>query len=392
MPEVGATVTAPLHKPRIEVVRVADVHAEALAEFFRAVWSRDATADSIRADRARAAAANPVEPGTDIPAFVFLADAKVLGYISTIPTRLWNGSAEHPAHWFIGFMVLPEHRGGPVGHAVLKEAIRQLGLTAVMTVALPSRRLFKALGFHDFGPIANHVTLLRPARVLRVLDLNALGISAVPGWAIRALGVAQRTGLATIAGVTAAGALGIWRAVGGSTGNVRTAHGMPATAELDSLWTSVREYLSAAPVRDGAYIHWRYGASQADAYVVITAREGESLAGIAAVRRPRAEGDARLRGIKVATLSDILFSPERRDVGLSLLAAAERSARAMGADAMLCTASHPAITSLLPPRAYVELAGNVHFLVRDLKNAHGLPQALPDWWLMRGDASSDEVF
>jgi len=381
-------VSAVQHKPRIEVLRVGEEHAEPLAEFYRAVWSRDAVASGVRAARAAAAAANPVEPGADIPAFAFLSDGKVLGYIGTVPTRFWNGTAEHRAHWFKGFMVLPEFQGGPVGHAVLKEAIRQLGLTAVMTVALPSRRLFKALGFRDHGAIGNYVALLRPGRVLRALDLEALGIGVVPPGAIRALKLAQRSGLPGVAGVLGGAALALWRATVARSG-VATVEEMPTVAELDELWKSVRPGLAGAAVRDGAYIRWRYGASRGDGYAVIAARPGGQLAGIAAVRRPAEESDPRLRGIRVATLSDVLFPTSRRDVALALLAAAERTARDMGADALLCTASHPSVTSLLPRRAYVKLPGNVHFLVRDPGDAHATAATLVDWWVTRGDGDSD---
>ncbi|MGI9076624.1 MAG: GNAT family N-acetyltransferase [Gemmatimonadaceae bacterium] len=388
-----AQITATLrHRPRIEVVRVGDEHAESLVEFFEAIWSRKTSAESIRADRAAAAAANPVEPGADIPAFVYLSDGKVLGYISTIPARFWNGVTAYPGHWFIGFMVLPEFRGGPVGHAVLKEAIRQLGLIAGMVVALPPRRLFKALGFNDYGAISNYLTLIRPARVFGALDLEALGMSSVPGWAVRLLRLAQRTGIATAAGLVGGGALVAWRTAVEGNGKVTLREETPARSELDTLWNQVRARLAGASVRDGWYFPWRYGSSQGGKYVFIAARDGKELAGVAIVRRPRDEGDPRLSGIKVATLSDILFSPERRDVALGLLAAAERAAHSMGADALLCTASHPAITSLLPRRAYVKLPGNVHFLVRDVKDAHAMPKALTEWWLMRGDANADEVF
>ena len=43
------------------------------------------TAEGIRASRAAQAAANPVEPGADVPAFVFLLDGRALGYIGSIP-------------------------------------------------------------------------------------------------------------------------------------------------------------------------------------------------------------------------------------------------------------------------------------------------------------------
>jgi GNAT superfamily N-acetyltransferase len=379
-------------RAHIEVTRVGEDHAEPLADFFRAVWSPDVQAADVLADRAVAAAANPVERGADIPAFAFLSDGKVLGYIGTLPTRLWNGTAEHPAHWFKGFMVRPEFRGGPVGHAVLKEAVRQLDLTAVMTVALPSRRLFTSLGFRDHGAIANYVTLVRPGRVLRALDLEALGFSAVTPLARRTLDLAQRSGLPAVAGVFGGAALGLWRATVGRSGGVATVEEMPSPSELDDLWKSVRPGLAAGAVRDSTYIRWRYGASQGDRYAVIAARTGGRLAGIAAVRRPREKGDSRLRGIRVATLSDVLFPKARRNVALALLAAAERTARDMDADAMLCTASHPSVTSALRRRAYVKLPGNIHFLVRDSNDAHAMPGSLADWWVTRGDANSDEVF
>lgn len=380
-------------KPRIEVVRVGAEHMDALADFFREVWDPHATGASVLASRAKAAVDNPVEPGVDIPAFVFLADDRVLGYISTIPIRVWNGSTEHAAHWMKGFMVRPDSRNGPVGYLILKEAVRHLGLAMVLTVAPPSRRLFEALGFRDHGALGNHLTLLRPARVFRTLDIDALGIGGLPSWMPRVVRAGQRSGLATLGGWIVGGALAAWkgaRSIVARGFDVRTGFGSATREELDTLWRRVRPGLCAGSVRDGAYLPWRYASD--DAYEMVTVREGTEVVGLAVVRRPRDDGDPRLRGIKVATLSDLLFSTDRTDVAVATLAAAEGAARALGADALLCTVSHPAVTSALPRRAYVALPGNVHFLARDQKGAHALPPSLADWWLTRGDASSDEAF
>ncbi|MEJ7810377.1 MAG: GNAT family N-acetyltransferase [Gemmatimonadaceae bacterium] len=382
-------------KPQVEVVRVSDAHAEALADFLRASWGDTSTPADVRAARAAAAAANPVEPGADVPTFIFLSDGKVLGHIGTIPVRFWNGTGEHAAHWFNGFMVLPEFRNGPIGYSVLKEAVRQLGIVAVLTVAAPSRRLFKAMGFVDYGAVPNHIAVLHPSRVLTALDVEALGLGGLPPWAPRLVRLAQRTGLAALGGAVAAGALGIWKLARGAASGLDTSVGADAAsvAELDALWRAARAGIAASPVRDGAYLKWRYGpAEQGDAYEMVAVRDGRELVGAAAVRRPRGEGDPRLRGIKVATLSEIIFPPARADAGLATLAAAERAARALGADALLCTASHPALAALLPRRGFVRLPGNAHFMVRDPKNAHALPPALDAWWITRGDASADEVF
>ena len=76
-----------------------------------------------------------------------------------------------------GFMVLPEHRNGPIGYLVLKEAVRRLGIAAVLTVADPSRRLFEAMGFRNLGMLSNQILPLRPARIAASIDAEALGKS-----------------------------------------------------------------------------------------------------------------------------------------------------------------------------------------------------------------------
>jgi hypothetical protein len=94
----------------------------------------------------------------------------------------------------------------------------------------------------------------------------------------------------------------------------------------------------------------------------------------------------------MATISDALFAPDATRAGLAALAGAERVARDMDADALLCSTTHPAITGLLARRAYVRLPGNVHLMIRDPKGAAGLSTNAGAWWVMRGDAGSDEVF
>jgi predicted N-acetyltransferase YhbS len=382
-------------RPQVEVVRANDAHDSALAEFYRAVWDRDATEESVRSGRKQAAAANPVERGAESPRFVFLRDGQVLGHIGTIPARFWNGAEECAGAWFKGFMVLPEHRNGPVGFTVLKEAIRQSGISAVLTVALPSRRLFAALGFVDHGPVPNHLLVLRPGKVLGALDVAALGMGDSASGVGRLVRLAQRLRLAHATGVVAGVGFALWkglRGFGARRATIHTGASVATPDEITALWLRARESLAAAQVRDADYLIWRFAAPPADTYEFAAVRERGALAGIAVVRRPREDGDPRLRGIKVATLSDILFDPTRPDIGMATLRAAEHIARRMGADAMLCTASHAVLAAALRRRAFVRLSGNVHFMLRDPGNEKKWPVELERWWITRGDAESDGVF
>lgn len=371
---------------RIEAILAADEHADAVAAFFRAVWNGDGGAPSRNAQ------------ASDAPAAIVWDGTRVLGYCGTIPYRLWDGLAEHPAHWVKGLMVLPEYRRGPIGFLVAKQLAMHLTCATALVVAPPARRLFVALGYKDLGAVTNFVRLLRPARLARGLDVGDLGLG-LPRWLAAAIRAAQRAGLATVASGAAGVVLDLAASTLGrpTTGLVTACTmGAPSREELDLLWRSAREAIAASPVRDGLYLRSRYGADGTPAddcrYSFITARDDGRLVGIAVLLQPKATGDPRLRGVRVATISDVVFAPSHAGVGLAVLAAAERAARAAGADAILCTTDHRALRRVLWRRAYVPLPGNVHFFVRDTTGSVRLPRDLDSWWLARGDSGADEVF
>jgi GNAT superfamily N-acetyltransferase len=376
-------------KARIEVVPIADEHAEAVAEFFRVVgWDPLATAAKVRRGRARA---NPFFEGAEPPTVLFLSDGKVLGYVTSIPVMVWNNGAERRADWIKGVMVHPDHRNGPIGFLLIKELMSRLTCPLSLVVGEPARRLFGALGMTDTGTMPNYIGLLNAGAVLKKLDPKAVGLS-LPEWVAGAVRLAQRTGAATLLGACAGSALRLKALVcSRSSRGLRSgcARAFPKAADLDRLWHSVRRELEAAPVRNGRYLTWRYGHD--DTYNPIAVTERGELVGFAVVRRPRADGDPRLRGIRTASLSDLVFAPSRRDVAAALLREADAVARSFGADALLCSASHPSLHAALSRRGYFRAPANLHFLLKHSAQ-RGVPDALSAWWLMRGDANADEVF
>jgi hypothetical protein len=122
-------------------------------------------------------------------------------------------------------------------------------------------------------------------------------------------------------------------------------------------------------------------------------RRAGAPCGALVLRRPSEDGDPRLRGVRVATLADLLFRPSDPAAGLAVLGAAERLAREQGADAILCSAPHATLGRLLRRQGYLPLPGNVHFFVRDVTGEPpALAARLEEWWLTRGDGESDEAF
>lgn len=380
--------------PSTEVVRASAKHAEAMAEFFRRVWDPSATAASVISGRATDARANPGSDGQESPTFLFLSNGNAVGYVGSIPTRLWNAGEEHRLHWIKGLMVLPEYRGGPVGYYVLREADRQVGSSMALVVSLAARRLFTALGYIDLGTLPNELRILRAGRVLSCIDPAALGLSRIPKVPYRVLRLLQRSHATASLGALAEAAFRAWVGIRGRANRklqLSVDGAPPERRELDALWQQVRPSLGATQTRDALYVLWRYGADKGP-YTFVTVREAGRLVGVGVVRRPNEEGDARLNGLRIATLAEALFSPERPAVGLALLKAAERAARAFKADALLSSGNAEALRSLTRRRAYVRIPGNVHFLIKDNAERCRMPRKLSEWWLTRGDAESDGVF
>lgn len=384
------------NQPLIQVTRITDDISDEVAGFLRKTWANDATGDRVRGARAEASALNPAFPGEDIPAVVYLLDCEVIGHLGTVPVKFWNGRTETPGHWLRGFMVLPEHRNGPVGFALLREMLKHVDVSGIMTVTTAARRLFKAVGYVECGVIPNFISLLRPERVASSIDIANLGLG-LPGWAHRLARFAQTAGIARTAGKFVGVGLRAWRSMSGSTQGLTTdlSGSLPSRDSIDDLWSRARPTIPAGAVRDGSFLSWRYDPRAQSMYEAVAVFEpgiNGRLVALAIVRRPSEQTDPRLRGIKVATLADILYRPDDQNAALAALTGAEHVALRMGADAILCSAAHPAITSVLRRRAYARLPGNVHLMISDARRTLELPMNVDSWWVTRGDAHSDGTF
>jgi len=383
-----ADVKASPSSGKVEIVLGSDEHAALTRAFFREVWPSDTESPAPREASSESASAGP-SPARS-PSSLAILDDRVIGYLGTIPLRFWNGEVEQSGYWFKGFMVLPEYRNGPIGFALVKELSRHVPIGFVITVQPASWRLFKAIGLTHLGALENRLRLLRPACVFRKIDFDRLGISGTSRGVSTAVKVAQRIGVAGVGGMLVGGVLGAWSMLRGSQ-----AKGIRATvvdridrAEYDALWSRSRQRFQFAQVRDGEYVQRRF--LSGGAYTLIEARDDATLVGFGAVRRPRSEGDERLAGLVVAPLSDVFTPLDRTDAALAILACAEKAARSLGADALMCSASHPFLLSALSARAYLRVPPTLQFLARVGKGES--VGSISDWWLLRADGNADEGF
>lgn len=364
---------------KIELRRVAPEHLPMVAAFYRAAWhdgdDESTTQSALRSEWFERA-----------PAVIAIQGDRIVGYLGTLPMRLWKDGREVDAHWFKGFMVLPEFRNGPIGFALVREAMKHVNDVAVLTVQPASWRLFQAAGLTLVGAVPNYLRLLRPARVAQTLDLARVPLGRIPSWAISGGRLAQRIGIAGLGGALAGIGASTAAAIRGA-GDAVTIGGLDdAGAEIDGTWNRMRGSTRFAQARTAEYVRERYtdAALFRRSYV-----KGTAGAAFTMVRRPRAGGDERLSGLSVAVLSDLIAPLDQPGLILSAVSRAEDDARALSADALMCSASHPSLAPLLKRRSWITIPPNLQFLARINDAA---PSVLADWWLTRADGNSDEGF
>jgi predicted N-acetyltransferase YhbS len=367
---------------RSEVLRVEPAHIELLTRFIRAVWSPAATEEEVAASRRRAAAANPAFPGEEPPTFLFLLDGQPVGHLTTIPCRLKIGGWTGPAHWMKGLWVLPEHRNGPIGALLVRAAVTAVDVALATAVESAPRRLFSAFGFQDLGALPEHVKILRSRAVLRRLGASQLPLP-LRGPLRRLASLVAVPGIRELAAITLETGVGVWRF---AHGGVRAASANLAEAvspqERGDLWRAAEGALEASAVRD-VPDHAPSVGSRSFAVRL----HGRTL-GVARVKRPAA-ADPRLNGIALATLADALCDPRDHRALDRVIAGAERCAAELGADALLCSASHKQLRHALARRGFLGLAGSVHLLVRPAGGAPS-PPPLEQWWCLRADGGADD--
>lgn len=395
---------------RVSVLSASD--GPALSAFYRAVWSSGSPAGETASPEpsSQQDTAAP-DPGTDTavsslpcpftatppPVVGVYAGADLIGHLGSIPTQFWDGErgTGTGAHWLKGLMVLEQYRNGPIGYQLVKEMMKQVAVTAVMTVAPAARRLFQAVGFKDLGSVPNYVSVIRPTRVLRSIDVERLGLTSLPRALRTMLGLARLPPVAWIGGGLAAAGLGLIDGANHLTClglSTRTSAKPPAAAETDTVWERLRTQLSLAPSRCGAYMEWRYAGGRPGRYEFIEVRRGAQLAGLVVVRRPERVDDPRLAGLRVGLVVDLVVDPTDTAAVTAAFLAARKWGKKASCDAVLLTLSHLGVGRLVKRLGFVRIPGNVHFMLRAPAGAPiTAPKDTGRSWLTRGDAWGDDI-
>jgi hypothetical protein len=380
----------------LRVRRLGEEDAGAIAEFFRAAaWDPNATPEGAREMLRTLAAENPFEPGTGPPTVGVFVGARLAGFVTTIPTRFWNGKEYAAGHWLKGYTVLEEYRNGPIAYLLLKEMMKHVGLVASMPAPLGARQLSTALGMRDLGAVRDYIEPLRPARILRKLDIGRFEhLNALPRAVSVAVKVAQIPPFAHAVGALitlSLTALRLPSMVSGRRLTTQLGERLPGEAALDGLWARAQRAQSHSATRSGAYLRWRYARGAQAHYCFASAWRGEDLVGVAVLAPPQRPDDSRIAGLGIGSVVDLVLDPDCPGALPAVLVVARRWARSANYDALLLTASLGALRGPLLRAGYLRMPGNIHLLLRDPGGAYGLSTNLDAWMVTRGDAWGDHV-
>ncbi len=314
-------------------------------------------------------------------------NGEAIAHVTTIPIRLWYGGTERPAYWIKGLWVLPEAQRSSAGFLVLRAAVTALRYPTLALVHEPAAiRLFQALGYTELGGLPNRLRVLRPAALLARLEV----VAALAGRSGNAWRLSSRLARVTapVLGPIVGAGHAIWVAL--RTASFRgLATLLRATVddhEVDSLWRATREHLGPAVVRDGLAIARRYSSGE---YAFVEVRDRGRLVGLGVVKRPNSRGDARLGGLRISTLADVLYRPGEEDVARLLLRGAERAAKAFDADALLVSTSPVVMGPVTRQLGYATVPANLHVLAKIPDVMSETPNDFGDWWISRGDSEGD---
>lgn len=387
--------SAPLSDP-LRVRRLDEQDAGPIAELFRAAeWDDGATADGVREMLRTAALENPIEPGKAPPTVGAFIGTRLVGFVTTIPTQFWNGETHAAAHWLKALCVLQEHRNGPIALLLMRGILKHVDLAASMPASPVARQLSAQLGMLDLGAVRDYIEPLRPTRILRKLDVRRFEhLGRLPRTMSVAITVAKIPPLAYVIGALISLGLTVLRLPSVLAGRrLRTQLGarLPAEAALDSLWARAQQTGSCAPTRSGAYLRWRYECGGKGHYSFASAWSGDDVVGLAVLAPPRRPNDARIAGLGIGSVVDLVVDPSCPAALPSVLGVARRWARDANYDALLLTASHRSLSGPLLRAGYVQMPGNIHLMLRDPGGKYGLSTDLGAWMVTRGDAWGDHL-
>ena len=284
-------------------------------------------------------------------------EGRVVAQTCLMPVSLKIGIGVCRAGWYQDFVVLPEFRGQGLGSLlvehVTEDAKNYLDVLLVAGTNKISYAIFKKSGFSDIGFVGRNVMVARMAPLFRLFRIFAKS--------------SRQRGEVKI---TETGALG---------------------REFDDFWLSVSKSFPNIVKRDAETLKWRFIDQPWRDYRILIAESNGTLKGYAAISQGRVF-KGRLGNLRMGIVSDILFDPKEKHIGLSLLEAAVKYL-SKGCDIVRCDILCRGVEPVIRSAGFMPIKSNNRFLAKPLNEEMGYGDMIgPDkklWHLTYGDSDLD---
>jgi predicted N-acetyltransferase YhbS len=148
--------------------------------------------------------------------------------------------------------------------------------------------------------------------------------------------------------------------------------------EFDQFFAIVKHHFQYITVRDSVTLNWRFIDSHKNKYRILVARGKDKIVGYSVLRRMN------MKQFDVLAIVDILFSPERPDVGKALLNAVHKAAINLNVDMISCMLnSHDPLCPTLQGAGYFKTPETFSLFVHEPKgtNHHFSTDSFNNWHL-----------
>jgi len=281
---------------------------------------------------------------------------RLVGLCAYMPFTLRARGQDLPSAWFVDFYVLPDFQGHGLGKRLTTWVEERFAVTASLSQTEMAYRVFKKLGWHERRGVTLYVN----------------------PWPLRRLLVKPARGL--------------------QFSSCTIDHGLSVAADLDSLWSRLRDAYPSIARRSSADLVQRYAPREGRRYQLVCAYRGRDCVGFLISRMVESASDTApgTQGLVV----DYLVGPGDADVFVGLLGAAANWLLEGGAKRIACLSTVPAFERVLRGAGF--FAPNTPLIGRAFRHNtkwltyHSkVDPSLVDpsgWYLTLGDCDLDEVW
>lgn len=281
------------------------------------------------------------------------ASGRIVGFNGEMPVRIRFDGQDRLATWSCDFHVHSSARGTGVGRRLKERLHERHPFLMTLGVSPVATKVLSHLGWRRSDRVRNFRRLRSFRGTRAILQQGVQAANAV-------LGTARL--------------LGQLRTSRASTLQVRVLWSLPAREALDELWDRVAPGWRRIVVRDGAYLHWRYGAIPVPGYRFLACADEGTLQGLAVIFEHQDQ----------ARLVDLVLPSGDRDVLARLIDSWLDDCR--GSRSLQATTSIREVQLLLRARGFMGSRSPLWFFVRT-ETEESRPEL--DWSLMAGDSDGE---